>query len=463
MLKNVTLTTDTYLGATIYKLKTFPGGLDLPFFDSFSEGLWNKKLNTRRRYARVGAKYVDFTLEVIKLNPNLVISGKRLEDGYFMFLEYGSDALRRKLEVDVLKHPEFSWLLDVSRTIYQKPLQSSSFNNIYPAIRSLVDHIEVAVEENRVIADLAAVSSRYESVAKATQPVITIAARQPAKSSTEEAKAHSVLGQVMRKTRHPKRKRNIGSRNKKSQSDVKNVPFPKENLPSVVAQATNPRDAFYWLLLAAAGLRPHEGLNTLWEDFDCATRQFYVLDPTKRRLARDMTSQERLRFKGREVSVTFLIPDLVMPLYRAMQEYHSTCFVPYADSNAPNFIFQYIERARRGEPYLHVSSKALNDQFKAAVKRAGVPAPRGGSRSAWTIYSLRHMYGSFLLNDIEVDSKTGEKGLPLTDVQTAMGHAKVTSTRVYARTKRDKLEQRLEAADQLIFPQRLDQIPGGKL
>ncbi|CAL8474765.1 tyrosine-type recombinase/integrase [Caballeronia sp. S22] len=380
-----------------------------------------------------------------------------------MFLEYGSDALRKKLEIDVLKHPEFNWLLNVTRTIYQKPLQPNSFNNIYPALRSLIDHIEVGVEESRVIFDLAAVSPRYASIADATNPIFSLGPQQPAKLSPEDAKAHSVLGQVMRKARHPKRKRNIGSRNKETQSDVKNLPFPKTLLASVVQQATNPRDAFLWLLLAAAGLRPHEGLNTLWEDFDFETGRFYVLDPKKRRLGRDMTNQERLRFKGREVSVTFLIPDLIMPLYRAMQEYHSTCFVPYVDSNAPNFIFQYVERARRGEPYLHVSAKALNDQFKAAVKRAGVSPPRGGTRSAWTIYSLRHMYGDFLLNDIEIDSETGEKGLPLADVQTAMGHAKITSTRVYARTRRDKVEQRLEAADQLIFPQRLDQIPGEKL
>jgi integrase len=463
MLKNVVLTPDTYLGATVHKLQTLPDKIDLPFFDSFSQSLWNKGLNTRIRYARVGAKYIDFILEVIRLNPNQIISGKRLEDGYFMFLEYGSEALAKKLEVDVLKHPEFTWLLDVTRTIYQVPLQPASFNNIYPAIRALVDHIALAVEENRFIVNLAALSSRYEAAANASLPVISIAQPQPTVSTMGEAEAHSVVGQVMRKAQHPKRKRNIGARNRKTQSDVKNVPFPKEHLLAVVAKATNPRDAFLWLLLAAAGLRPHEGLNTLWEDFDFETGQFYVLDPAKRRLARDMTEKERLRFKGREVSVTFLIPDLVMPLYRAMQEYHAACFVPYGESNSPNFIFQYIERARRGEPYLHVSSKALNAQFKAAVKRAEIPPPRGGSRSSWTIYSLRHMYGNFLLNDIEIDSETGEKGLPLTDVQTAMGHAKISSTRVYARTNRDNLEKRLEAADQLIFPRRLDQIPGGKL
>ncbi|CAL8474764.1 hypothetical protein [Caballeronia sp. S22] len=70
MLKNVTLTVDTYLGATIYKLKTVPSSLDLAFFDAFSQDLWTKSLNTRRRYSLVGAKFVDFALEVVKLNPN---------------------------------------------------------------------------------------------------------------------------------------------------------------------------------------------------------------------------------------------------------------------------------------------------------------------------------------------------------------------------------------------------------
>ncbi len=61
------------------------------------------------------------------------------------------------------------------------------------------------------------------------------------------------------------------------------------------------------------------------------------------------------------------------------------------------------------------------------------------------------MYGVYMVNDFPVNPQLGQFGLPLVDVQMMMGHANISSTEHYARTKHRRLEAKLAASDQAML------------
>ena len=68
-----------------------------------------------------------------------------------------------------------------------------------------------------------------------------------------------------------------------------------------------------------------------------------------------------------------------------------------------------------------------------------------------------------MLNDFPVDKKRGIYGLSLSEVQMLMGHASITSTKHYARTKRRNLEDKLEASDrESNLSDSIDLLPSDK-
>ncbi|MCK5708012.1 MAG: tyrosine-type recombinase/integrase [Candidatus Aureabacteria bacterium] len=86
------------------------------------------------------------------------------------------------------------------------------------------------------------------------------------------------------------------------------------------------------------------------------------------------------------------------------------------DNNAPLFANS------KGE---HFSKRNLQYMFKNITKKAGLP-------SHYSIHSLRHTYGSFLLR-----SSIGNLRL----VQKQLGHSKVTTTEVYADVMDEELDK----------------------
>jgi integrase len=98
---------------------------------------------------------------------------------------------------------------------------------------------------------------------------------------------------------------------------------------------------------------------------------------------------------------------------------------------------------------VNASDAAMGKSFKKAIALANVPIPFG--RKDWTLHSLRHLYGVYMLNDIPIDRENNVFGLDLTEVQMLMGHKSINQTRHYARSKENKLEKKLENADKELF------------
>ena len=155
-----------------------------------------------------------------------------------------------------------------------------------------------------------------------------------------------------------------------------------------------------------------------------------------------------MSFKGRALAATFLIPELRQDLFYSLQQYMRLEYVPTGKHGGQEYLFQYIERTRRGMPLVDASHSAIVQSFKRAVRAAGIDSQTDGD--GWTPHSLRHMYGVYMVNDLPVDPERGVFGLPLADVQMMMGHSNIRDTGHYARSKQRRLEAKLEASDQLL-------------
>ena len=106
----------------------------------------------------------------------------------------------------------------------------------------------------------------------------------------------------------------------------------------------------------------------------------------------------------------------------------------------------------------------MNKSFKEAVERANIRPPC--NERAWTLHSLRHLYGTYMLNDYPIAPEQGRFGLPLTDVQMLMGHKSIRSTEKYARRKPTHLLGELQTSDERMLGLTLEErshLPVGVL
>ncbi|HEY8381897.1 MAG TPA: site-specific integrase [Microvirga sp.] len=264
----------------------------------------------------------------------------------------------------------------------------------------------------------------------------------------ERFKQQAVMGAVVRLRDRLERPRQLRSPVRGGiQVDLQNKEFPLDRIGDLLSAARTRRDAALWALLAAGGLRLHEALNLRMSDIDPGKGEVWVIDPNLQRFGREMPEEMRLRFKGRTMSRVFLYEPLASAFWDALGDYLRTEFVGSSD-DANDFLFQKLDGSGRGEALVSASDTALGKQFKAAVKRAGVPGPQEAPTHVWTPHSLRHSYGIYMLNYIPVP---GGPGLRLTEVQMLMGHARIESTAIYARHDRHLLEAKVAAANDVIF------------
>jgi integrase len=157
-----------------------------------------------------------------------------------------------------------------------------------------------------------------------------------------------------------------------------------------------------------------------------------------------MTSEEKLRFKGRVVSEVFLFEPLKTKFFTALELYLLHEYLPTKEHE---YVFQILEPSRRGVPYKNASDATRVTSFKRTVRRAGVPGPSYAPKHVWTPHSLRHAYGVYLLNYLPTPNGLG---LRLEEVQYLMGHKDIKTTRGYARQGVDILRAKLLWADEQV-------------
>jgi len=217
----------------------------------------------------------------------------------------------------------------------------------------------------------------------------------------------------------------------KDNSPNRDKDFPAEYILSLLDCASCARDEALWALSAGTGVRPHEALLLEMNHIDFERRKVVVEDPDNRRFASQMPDELRRRWKGRAVSETYFIPILRDRFFKALERYIRTEYMP-----APNqrLVFQKLKGDR--SPYIDVADKNRIQSFQRAVRRVqkGLPS-KDAYLSDLTPHSLRHFYGTFMLNYVPLGNN--QYGLRPVEVQRLMGHEKLKSTLRYAR--QDKL------------------------
>ncbi len=441
-LKNFVRTEIARQGKTSWRLSALDGSV-VAAFDRFCEALLDYPLATRKRYAEAVSRFLDYLAEA-GVFGGTASTAKRLNEvieAYPRFLRDGSADLIARIRARGHSADD-DWLVAVAEALQWKPLKSQS-NTLAAVNRFLSLSEELAQQESERAASLGIPGAGSPaSLIRALEGHTTLAPHEVARM-----RQTTLLGGVAKYAGKGIRKaRRLPSLEREVQEDLRNMDFPLAQIPALLKAANCWRDKALWLLLAASGIRCSEALNLTLEDVDFDLQQVFVIDPESRRFPLPDTLKGEARFKGRTVAMTYLFPPLRQQFFDALRQYLEHEFVPLYVPGQSQYLFQYVEPKLRGQPLVNASDAAMNKPIKAAATRAGIPGPITGRQ--WTLHSLRHLYGVYMLNDYPIAPSQGRFGIPLTDVQMLMGHKNIRTTAKYARPKMARLVAKLQASDQ---------------
>lgn len=197
----------------------------------------------------------------------------------------------------------------------------------------------------------------------------------------------------------------------------------------LIESIKNPRDYVYYSLLAAGGARVSETLQVLLSDIDIKRRIVRVVNPRDRKklymdMGLSMSQINSLSFKGRTNQRLTLIEPFATMFWEGLGKLLVSPYLPAIDGNGfyltHDFLFCVTRGPTRGMPLCLVDQSPILRTFKKNLKRIGVDV---GCQ-----HDVRHMYVSFLCNDIP--STTG-KGLGVETTSKLVGHINIASTEVY--------------------------------
>lgn len=224
------------------------------------------------------------------------------------------------------------------------------------------------------------------------------------------------------------------------------APFPIEYSVSLVRSKKPIKSTYYhrdmalYSLLAATGGRTHECLQLRFKDINTADENLSRIEfhsPFGRENP-GLTPDEykKLSWKGRETEKTFMIEPFASIFWEHLQNYLK---LEYNSSVNHDFVFQ----KQNGRPFFTSDRKSRDKTFKVYAAKAGATIENGIG-----LHSLRHMYGTYILNYMPVPGSG--MGLPFPYVQKLLGHASRTSTLRYARHDTDILDGFLEHANKYV-------------
>ncbi len=265
-----------------------------------------------------------------------------------------------------------------------------------------------------------------------------------ARISPAEAKRlrqSSMLASVMRANPDGiRRPRGLSAKANARRESEGEAAFPLVHFADLLAAAGTHRDRAFWALLAGSGIRTCEALSRRWSNIDLENRKIWVDDPNLSANQREADGRARMRHKGRNSEKTYLFQPLRRIFFSELLAYMKTEYIPGCGHE---FVFQDVQPGSgRGRPFAEVSDTARNRSFKRAVSRARI-SPRSPGND-WGLHSLRHAYGTFMLNYLP---HSGGYGLELKEVQRLMGHRSEQTTARYAKEDAMILEAKLEFAD----------------
>lgn len=442
MYKNVTLLKRNQKNTTSWVLLG-PDGQPISVFSAFAHTLRNHPRNTQCSYCRHLAEFFDYLIEVYALHNGQVTKLLLSEaiEAYGEFLQLGIDASS-----------------NIARAVAaQKPPGMNSSASLIPKKAAIRRFLRLSEDIRKEMAELARLKGKVEVHVDGDPLLPELGKRRELQSNEIRAmQANSMLAGVI--AGGPKFIDCVVLG-----EGVGDIPyaesraFPYDKALEFIDALPAFRDKAFYAFLAASGCRSHEALQLLMEDIDVLDASVRLVDPRLRvghASYRTLSAEERavLAWKGRTTQQTLLIEPFASTFFESLKKYLENEYIAHGRHD---FVFQFLTGAARGKPYLLSAASSRLEQFHRARKHVGVKLPpRTGG------HSLRHMYGSYLLNYFP--RSNGEFGLPPAMVQQLMGHASLKSTLKYARYDQDLLMLEIQNANRVLFrngaPKKLSEL-----
>lgn len=436
MLKNVTLLPAQLDGKTTWRLLG-PNGMPEESFGVFADSLIRKHpLNTRLSYCRNLAEFFDYLHEASAAlqasNPPIKLTRLVLQEILEAFDDYlvlgGSSGKRVALLVNKTKPspmhaPATSALMHAPLRKFlalSEELRKEMAEMVREGLAPIRDVDQAPLLPG--MGERSAVSGFQRTAMSATSMISGVITGGP---------------KLLRTTSLPTVSPQIPYEESRA--------FPFDAVADFIDALPTYRDKALYAMLAASGARMSEGLQLLFDDVDVNDGTIALRSPRLRAghpsyLALSPSEREKLAWKGRTTETTLLIEPFASLFFANLELYLRNEYIPHG---LHRFIFQYSTKRLRGTPYLLSASNSRLEIFRRAVSAAGIAAEVSGP------HSLRHAYGTYLLNYFP--RSNGDYGLPVALVQQLMGHANVKSTLKYARHDKDLLALELRHANAMVF------------
>lgn len=436
ILKNVSLLKEGKYGKATWRLLG-PNGLPLDSFTVFADSMLRKNpINTRRDYCRHLAYFYDYLFEaeaaLKATQPGEPMTRARLKnilEAYHEYLVMGADSgyVIAKLVSQTRPSPRY-------------PVQTSAL--MHAPLRKFLYLSENLRQEMEELGQLRLLSGEVVDAVPLLPSVLSKVPVMPAQR--HEMTANSMLAGVI--SGGPKFLKSIVLPTYTAQIAYDdNLAFPFDQITAFIARQRTFRDKAFYSFLAASGARSHEGLQLLLDDLNVDAGLVALRDPALRAnhpsyLVLTPLERDKLSWKGRTTESTLLIEPFASLFFENLEQYMAKEYIPHGQHR---FIFQYLKKGLEGRPYFLSAHSTRQQGFKAATSAIGLKDVVEGP------HSLRHAYGTYLLNYFP--RLNGEYGLPLSFVQQMMGHALVKSTLKYARYDNDLIQLELQHANAVVF------------
>ncbi len=435
MLKNVTLLKSVKDGKATWSLLG-PNGLPLESFTAFADSLLRKhRLKTRVAYSRHLAYFFDYLIEAAAVletaNPGQTPTRallRRVIEAYDDYLVFGSSSGSEiaRLVDSSMPSPRHS---ATTSALMHAPVRK--FLKVSESLRLEMEELTQqgllsgVVDPQPLLPNLGAVvpvSGPQRQAMAATSMIAGVISGGP--KFVHSAVLPTVSPQV---------------------AYQKSRAFPYDAICDFIDKLPTYRDKALYAFLAASGCRSHEGLQLLMDDINVDEREVALRDPFLRPnhpsyLALLPEERDCLAWKGRTTESTLLIEPFAGMFFANLEHYLRTEYIPHGQHR---FVFQFLRRGMEGRPYFLSAANSRQEIFMRAATAVGVAERVHGP------HSLRHAYGTYLLNYFP--RVNGDYGLPLVLVQHLMGHASAKNTAKYALYDEELLRMEAQHANAMVF------------
>lgn len=427
-MKNVTLIRSVRSGKISWRLLG-EGGLPNGAFECFASYLERKHAqNTRKAYSEAVARFFDYLLE----------GERRLKERKETF---SRSAIRDLIEA----YPD--WLIlgkasgnalvrDMHERLPSPELATPSAQSAMAAVKAFLALSERVRQELKEIAD----SGESDLFIDAAPLWEEIGESRPIKKTESLAlKNMTMLGGVLSGGPKLISAWELPAGKLASPDYDQEKAFPFDKAVELVGAFGSWRDKALYAFCAASGCRVHEALQLLWEDIALNKREVRLINPFSRMenasyKALDPSDRDKLAWKGRSSSGTLLLHPFKDIFFACLGRYLQEEYVAHGRHA---FVFQYSTKEEYGRPFFLARESGRAQTFAAAREKI-IPG------AAYGVHSLRHMYGTYLVNYFP--NSRGTYGLPLEWVQKLMGHKTIAATQKYARPDAKLIAAEMQAA-----------------